>query len=839
MKKILILALFLIVLTSLFSCQIIDKITGKETPTLDDVPPDAPATPVDASDMGKLNALFEDMRASVTIPESTPEISDVVKNELSKLDFSIEDFELDGEWSNASVIFKNNTLYISDDKYANQIIRFTEHGILTVSESEEGVTSSLVTFDQLLEAMPSSDVESILDAFVIKQGDLQKTDTEHVYTVNRSLLLRLGKAFSGNSDFTIDKNSAPKITIDMREYDSSKTLKISVYDKSSEETTDITVSLSHTDGATRLDIKAISTDTSCSVSAIFDNELRQLDLDYKVTAGSTPVSMLLLSYKKATDNTSVVHLESMENGTVIRADVNVSALGDIDALTLNITAPSTEENATVTMNITYDSSAISKVGEAVASVHVDIVRADAPNSSFDIWVITQVYSQESAYYFVRILTSEDTSSDQVSTGSTKIYSPANSEPKISDRANLYFKHGSNIITNYPAYLAKAEALNNQMISLLGTSRPSASQWMTYDSATGIYYITTVTYSNGAYVSTTHSTPDAFRYAYGYAQNLGGFTKEGSSLAEREARRLAALIEKDIPKGASDIGFGSFYTYTYIAEYDVYLMFAADFPSDFLLLSSEPDENATYDGAKIHKLTYDKYGNVKMHSYEEVISEWNCCVTHKCSHCGLSIYSYEEYKYEHSYIANAYETDADGNKFWEFVYCDRCGKCEVNIFKGELTVTLALEEMTQSILDEIRRHEGMEDFTLSTDDFVHSLVVTRIEFNGEFSSTEAFEIVFPELSKFCDYRIIGIDDGMYSYSNHTPLHLVLSSEVEFINEMAFMYCEYLRGVTATESLRFIGRMAFIGCENLTELIYDADGVYVGEDAFSNTPIQSIA
>lgn len=839
MKKILTSILLIFLLASLFSCKMIDAITGKNDTVTDNKNDESNDNADNNSqdpitDEEKLNLMFADLKSAVKVENNSLQLPEIINKYVSDLDFSLEDIEFNGEKSPASIIFKDNTLYISSAEYAEQIIRFSEHGILTVAESNEEVTSSLITYDQLLKDIPTVDMQDILDSLVIKQGDLHKTEKEHVYTVNRSLLLRIGKALSGDPNFTIDKSTAPTITLDMTGYDTvnDHVIQISIYDKATEETTTVTLSLNDKydeENNKRLAFSVRSTDVKIDGHIIFADELKNVKFDVGAAKDNDETSLQVNCLFEDNVITSIL-FRAYSNKMELELDADLSSDGNVSNLKLDLKAD-VEESQTLNFSLEYDSALASKVGENVISARL-LFSTDNENSvTITLRVETEAYTKENAQYTVML---EVPNGAESIIGTAKIYSPAKATPKVSKKASLYLNHGSKILFSYPTYLSKAENLNNQMMAILNSGNFSSlkSNWVTYDSDTGIYFLTSISSSNGGYVSTTYSSPDAFRYAYLYPQNLGGFKKEGMSLAEKEARRLAELILEDLPNDATGSLIGTFYTYTYIEDYDVYLLIESHPYPEYAVLISEPSEEQTYNGAKIHKLIYDETGKVKIHNYQKSTSD-TCYLSMVCSHCGAKV---GMGTYEHSPIADISETDGSGKTLWNFVFCAKCEMCEMNIYKGDLTVTLALDEMSDDILYDIRRHEGMADFTLSTDDFAHSLVISHIEFNGEFTSSDPIEIEIPKLSEYCAYSIIGVDDAMYSYSNNTPLYIILPEGIEFINEHAFMSCEFVREISLPSTLKFIGRSAFYNCENLESVIFNCDNIYIGEDAFGNTSVE---
>lgn len=840
MKKILTFILFVVLITSLFSCKIIDSITGKDdTVTDNETNENTNNTEQDpVSDEEKLNLMFADLKSAVKVQNNSLQIPEIINKYVSGLDFSLEDIELNDEKEASSIIFKNNTLYISSGEYAEQIIRFSEYGILTVSETNGEVASSLMTYDQLLGDLPTVDIQAILDSIVIKQGDLQKTEKEHVYTVNRSLLLRIGKALSGDPSFTIDKATAPTVTLDMTAYENAvndRVIQLSIYDKSTEETTEITISLNdpYEENNKRLTFSIRSTDVKLDGHIIFgDDKLKNVKFDSKIIEDGQEI---YTQFNCLFEDNSVsnILLNMSDDTSELEIDAALSNDGDIENLKVDLIT-NIEEKQTLDLKLEYDKSSASRVGNNIISARLLLTAENENSVNILFHIRTDEYSTESAQYTVML---EYPDGDKTATGTAKIYSPAKSNPKVSTKASLYLNHGSKILLSYPDYLEKAESLNNQMMGILNSGNFSSlkTNWVTYDAATGIYFLTSISSANGGYISTTYSSPDAFKYAYVYPQNLGGFKKEGSSYAERDALRIFELIAEDVPAGTVKSTRNTFYTYTYIDKYDLYLMVDSFSHADFVVLTSEPTEEQTYNGANIHKLKYDENAKVKIHTYEQKTSD-SCMIYYECTHCKAVAYPIDD-TYAHNYGAKIAENDENGNTIWDFRYCQSCCKGKVNIYSGELTIELKLEEMTDEFMTELRRCEGFENFNLSSDDYAHSLVITGMLIHeGDASSYEITEIVIPTLSEYCDYSIVGIDNAGNNWITELPLHIIIPEGVEFINEHAFGTCRFVAKITLPSTLKIIGRYAFNSCTNLTEVIFNNDNLYIADDAFYNTSIE---
>ena len=832
MKKISIIFLLIFISVALVSCGVINKIIGKE-----DID-----TSVESDDTNtktaeeKLNLLFNDIKSSVDTRKSTTDLSDIITEQIDGLSFSIEDAELNGEKSDASVIFKENTLYMLIDNGVKQIFKIGKHGILTVTEADGQISSSLTAFDELTGNLPTIDIEAVLDAMIFKQGDLQKTDNEHIYTVNRSFLLRVGKALSGDSNFTIDKATAPTVTLDMSGYDTvnDHVIKLSIQDKSTKETTDIILSVNdeYEIDTKRLCFSIKSSNVSIDGHIIYGDELKNVKFDANITEnGQETYFHINCIFEDNSVSNMLFRMSS--DASELEIDADLSNNGDITKLKVGLIT-SIEENQTLNFNLEYDKSLASKVGENMISARLLLTAENKTPVNANIYIKTDEYSEGSAKY--RILL-DYSGGNESATGTAKIYFPAKSSPTISQKMGLYLNHGSKILNSYPEYVKKCESLNNEMMSILSSGDFSSlkSNYVTYDSSTDIYFLTNISYVNGGYVSTTYSSPDAFRYAYYYPQNLGGFKKEGSSYAERDALRIFELVAEDIPAGTENNTGNNFYTYTYIENYDIYLMVNSFSHVDFVVLTSEPTEEQTYNEANIHKLKYDVSGKVKIHTYEQKTSD-SCMLYYECTHCKATAYPVEDI-YLHSYGANITENDESDNVIWDFYYCQSCCKGKLNIYSGELTIELKIEEMSDEFMSELSSCEGFENFSLSTDDYAHSLVITAMLIHeGDTSTDEITEIVIPELSGYCDYSIVGIDNAGNDWLTECPLHIVISEGVEFINEHAFGKCRFLTKITLPSTLKVIGNYAFNSCINLTEVIFNSDSVYIAEDAFYNTSVE---
>jgi len=125
MKKISIIFLLIFISVALVSCGVINKIIGKEDIDTSVESDDTKAK----TDEEKLNLLFNDIKSSVDTQKSTTDLSDIITEQIDGVSFSIEDAELNGEKSDASVIFKENTLYMLTGNDVKQIFKNNIHSI--------------------------------------------------------------------------------------------------------------------------------------------------------------------------------------------------------------------------------------------------------------------------------------------------------------------------------------------------------------------------------------------------------------------------------------------------------------------------------------------------------------------------------------------------------------------------------------------------------------------------------------------------------------------------------------------------------------------------------------
>lgn len=814
MKKIIILALCVLLSISLFSCEKIKGLLGiGDTENTDT---EAPKT-----DEEKLNELLDELKASLKLSEQEEISFKEAINKISEISFSIEDLEFDTERSDAYVVFNDSTLYISDKTSTEQIIRIFEHGILTVSNTGGKVQSSMITFDEIGNNMTSVDLDSIADALVFEKGDLAKTDKEHVYKVNRSFLLKLGRSLSANEDFSLDRDNEPTVIIDMSEYDLSDKLIITVTDKDEESTAVISLSVKD-DGSDKLISISVASESAEADAVIRSRggEVRKIRMNGTENADGIE-TRFELEYKSSDDGAGLSFSIEGENMSM-ELDASLSDGGEIKKAEASINAL-TPENASVRANLSYDEAAFSKVGESGLTLSIELL-AEGSMTEIDIVVNTDEFTQTGSKHTVAI---EYSDSNESGNGSAAVYFPAKSSPTVTKASKLHLDHGTSILKNYTAYKAKAQSINNEMTSLLSSNNFGAlsASYSTYDPATGIYYITSISYDNGKYVSTTYSSPDAFRTAYICRQNLGGFKNEAISKAESYARKLAPLIEEDRAYGGGD-----YCTYTYIEDYDVYLIMKND---DYLTLwisVDEPQAYQTLSGMKLHKLAFYEDGKVDIHTYKERVTD-ECSLQYVCSHCGFVKRTGIK---AHDYSTDIFEADDNGNLLWRLTDCKRCNECVIKVNDGDIGVTFTLEQMSEYYLLDARSYEGFEDFKLSADDYTYCLVITGMKVNGELGNETNIEIAIPDLSEYCEYRIVGIDDARdyYRYED-LSIKLVIPEGVEFINETSFLQVKFITEITLPSTLRIICDGAFSGCEALCSVIFNSIDTYVGEDVFEGT------
>lgn len=830
MKKIILLLLCILLSVSLFSCEIISKIVGNDndtnsTPPVTDDNKDDNTAAEPITDEEKLNRMVSEIKTSFDIDESFEFSLDEILEELEGLSFSAEDFQFDGEDEESSVIFKDNTLYVSDGSN-EYIYRMCEYGILTVENIDGQVSSSAVTYEDLSKSLTTLDVNSVFNAVTFKKGDLSKTDTEHVYKINRSFLIRLGIAISGNEDFTLDKDSAPTIMLDMREYDTKNTVKLSITNKETNEVTDISITLTNNGSDKELSIGVSS--SSADINALIvisDGKVNEIRAFGNIVEEDIETSFDFEYLTNEAGNTDL-KLEINNIQVSLTLNATLSSDGVISKVDANIQADS---DSPFSIAISYDKTALSKIGEVAATVTLEFLN-DGELATLHLSLNTDEYSEETAKYSVNL---EYHSKTENGDGKGYVYFPAKSTPIVSKQSKLYLNHGTNILKNYPTYLKKAESLNSEMLELLSSGNFGTiyANYYTYDSYTGIYYITSVSSVTGGYTSTTYSSPDAFRYAYVYNQNLGGFKNTTMTKAESYARTLAPLIDNDKPEN-SGYGTGTFWTYTYIEDYDIYLIMERDNYTGLLFATTEPDTSQTINGASIHKLAFDDNGKVQIHSFEEKVNE-SCNVMYVCSHCGYWRYAGKQ---SHSYSLDVSEEDVSGNTIWRFTDCEQCEECILTVYDGDISVTFNLTEMTTYYLLDARYYDGFENFNISSDDYSHALVITGMKLKGEWSEYTEIKIVIPDLSKYSDYTIVGIDDARDQYNHkQISMSLVIPEGVEFINESAFSDVKYLKEVSLPSTLRIVCDEAFSRCSQLETATFGNETAYIGEDVFKNTLI----
>lgn len=819
MKRLIVLLLCILLSISLISC---DRIKGILNGNNDEENnPEPPKT-----DEEKLNEMLDELKTAIDFSEQEEISPKELVDKINELSFSLEELQLDGEYSRASVVLNNGTLYLSDGESTEQIIKFFEHGILTVSNTAGKVESSMIAFDELGDNIITSiNTKSIADALVFEKGDLAKTDKEHIYKVNRSFLLKMGKALSKNEDFKLDRDNEPTIMIDMSEYDTDNKLTVSVTDKATEQVTVITLT-SSTNDLDKLVTLSISTSTTeaSAIISIRNEKVGEIKINgTDKSDGSETAFEININF---TDESSLIYA-SLTNGDIsMTIDSVISKDGVLKSAEANISGVMSEGESFVA-TVVYDSDAFTKVGEKGLRADIEFSNG-GDTAKIGIYVNTDEFDSASSKK-KHTVSIEYYGSGENGRLSATVYSPAKSSPDISNKSELHLNHGSNILKNYTAYKAKAQSLNDEMTALIssGSFGMLHTNYMTYDRITGIYYITSISPVNGSYVCTTYSSPDAFRTAYACRQNLGGFKNEALSKAESYARKLTPLLTED-----REYGSGDYCTYTYVEEYDVYLIIKNDDYLSLWITTDEPREHQSLAGMKLHKFTLDENGKVNIHTFEERVTD-ECSLQYVCTHCGFCKRS--GYK-KHDYSVDVSRSDEDGNLLWRFTDCAKCNECVINVYDGDIAVTFTLDKMKTYYLLDARSYEGFEDFALTTDDYSHSLVITNMKVNGDRTTQANIEIVIPKLSEYCEYSIVGIDYSrdMYQYEFLT-MQLVIPEGVEFINEGAFLQVKFITEVTLPSTLIILCDEAFWGCENLDTVIFGNDSTYVGDAVFEKTLI----
>lgn len=821
--------------------------------------------PVAKTDRDKIENTLTDMNTLLDLETESEGSTDGLLDEIKKISFSLEDLTVDGEATGGYAVLSNSALYISPDgREATQLIKLFRDGMLFISEDETGVTSSITPFSSEMQSdVESVDIKLLLTEMIPDEDDLVSTQDEGYYKLSREYIKRVAALLLGGEDAEATGIDLATVTasVDLRDYRKDGKITFTAGPRTDSDLLTLVLSTTRTkdalSGSITADIRADGSELSIGLEIKKPSD-GAFELKLELSAGGEGDDRieLDLAVSGAPDGGGSIAFDLDANGAKIEFSCGVShtgseggkesyqldaegsiyysgyeyeldaeaALSEKDGELLSLTAEITlveNKSEELTLTLSYDGSAKDIQG-ATTIISGSLVGAleemDPTNISFSVKTVS-VSDGEKKYTLT--VTNEDNPNEKI-TGT--VYSPARIEPKMSKKANLCLRHGTNILFDYQKYLEKANEINEEITAILASGDLSGvkTAYVTYSTARGIYYITEVTAANGGYVARTYSSPDAFMIGYLYPQNRGDFRKPSNSQAYNDAQGMAYVINDDKPPVNGGLT-GDFYTYTYIDEYDLYLLMKNDSVSSATVLYERPSEESL--GVKLHELVYDEYGRGKIHSFETYIGE-DCYLYAKCTHCGVT--AKDSRKRTHDFITDISHSEG-GNVEWQFTDCARCGECTLELYNtGIKSVTVTLRRLNSDDLSRIRKMPGFEEYAVSTDKC--TLVIDGIHYTDSGVSDSLTVIIdIPSLSDSTDYRIVGVRNGLTNSHSSTACELVLPPESEFILDSAFSGIHPLTKVTAPGAV-FIGNSAFMNCSGLSEALISGSARYIGDNAF---------
>ena len=814
-------------------------------------------------DYEKINASFSDMQELLNLDFISEDTTEDIFGSISKIDFSVQDLMSDGEAEEGYLVFKNNTLYLSEDgQTASQVTKLFKHGLLIISETEEGVTSSMQPFiseDQGINADLS--IDKLFEDMKLTEDDLLSTETEGLYKLSRNYIRRVAKLLLGGEDGDLSGIDLAAITVsaDLRELSekgkiiftagtrtdsdlikleltvteadgvSSGKLVITINPDPSSVTITLDVARGE-DGKTEIDLDIDTCDgswkqTNVNFKAIVEGNLPRR-IEFRMSGDNT---MSLVCNIQKRDNDGAYEVYALDASLYIDSkdgDINLSAesvlwSNDDGLAAAELTLKLTQKNDRLDVAISYDGSRYKAPGARVIVGNIS-ESVDGDNKSLSFFVETVHFASDTQEYCLTF-TNE---SESGSVATAAIHFPAKKQPKVSEKANPYLHNGSAILENYPAYLKTANKLNKEITDIIASGDLSyiKSAYVTYDQILGIYYITKITNTSSGYVASTYSSPDAFRIGYSYPKNNGGFLNSSQSQAQADLDKLFSFIQEDVPSDTATPS-GKFWAYTYIQECDLYLLTSSSSIYDASIMYEKPSEEEL--GKKLHEIVYNNEGDGSIHSFETTYSYY-CQLVYYCTHCRINFIEYDVV--EHDYDVNITHAP-DGRAEWKFRHCTRCTDDVLELYTDSgTTVYIPLRRVSYPERDELQSVDGFDDYDIETDK--HLMVIESIRYDeSKITGSLPFIIDIPDISKYCDYKIIAVGDGIANSHSSIPCRLILPQSVKFVFSNSFAGIQSITSVSMP-SVIFIGDNAFKNCSKLSDVEIGNSLEYIGNNAFDS-------
>ncbi len=143
-----------------------------------------------------------------------------------------------------------------------------------------------------------------------------------------------------------------------------------------------------------------------------------------------------------------------------------------------------------------------------------------------------------------------------------------------------------------------------------------------------------------------------------------------------------------------------------------------------------------------------------------------------------------------------------------------------------------DESNNIITDKDIRRYSIHFKTIEDDNFIYVIYPDNTLYVKKMKSNTAYPIVPEEVNGM---KVIGIKDNVFE--GHAYV-LKLPDTIEYIEPLAFDYCNYLRSVNIPDNLRYLGAGAFHQCESLENISIDCPNLIIVDSAFQSAKIDGL-
>ena len=861
-----ILAIFIFAL-SLCACapirNLIDGITG------------APQT-----DVEKVNEAIGLLTALVENPYSLSggEIEDIedksITDIIGEFDFSLDNVSVYGGTNEGSIIVKDGIISIyGDGEYAYQTIKIYDSAIFVTTEKNGDVLCNGITLDDLIgDSFGGLDVgfgieaTDIAELLKLDNDDLKSTDVEGVYNFSRDYVKDvIGKIFpNGDTDDVMKLLKDSSFVIDVRDYDEYGKIKFAFEreDESFTLYTAVSRKLNNTVLTITPEMEGIE---SASIKATFKNDVPEtldfdiiydgdevdlkvkgkveysdgtislVDADADVTDEAGETCDICFNYvlDKQTEGKITTVSEALEfsmdagesDGVVLKLSDEI-AIDDGSIVKLFADVDFETKESAVKGKINLDQNA-----EKIALFDLAYRDEQTPETKISAEVVKKEASESSVSYSLSAKLESGKDSKEIS---ADLNLPAKSEHNFSEKVKMYLHNADIIYDDYAKTLNKAreieEAIYENFIDVNYSGLPNPCAY--YDKNRDVYYLVQLVREGGVIVPKAQALADGKRYAFAYSSLYSDCSNSYPPKSYEYRSKIQMELDDEldeyyIPRGSLN---GMYHICDYIPEYDVYYMILWNESVNGFTSATQPTEEEF--GYPIHNVKREN-GKTWIHNVQ-MKSDDNCMTVFYCDECGVSYTSNAAYHLMHAELSVVASQQKNGKTAWELSECARCDRLELKIYDaGEKTVNVDLERLKESHLGEYRGYTY-------TGDYRYALVIKRI--TCMFMEADVvYNLEIPDLSKWCDYRIVGVDTyNVYGQSHSVSLykaHLKLPDGLIFINARAFADNQY-SSIILPESLEYIGQGAFLYSQFVSELVIRGNIRVIKDGAFDFGSIERV-